>query len=229
MIDENNYVDEITHNIERHIIRTLTVTSTARFTQMRPPRVDSNLYAYHLKQLIKLGYIIKNDRNYSLSPRGMKYADRFSLRYSRLVIQSKITVGILLKNEFNEILLTKRYKHPFLDFWGLMLSKTYADDPSILAAAQRTVFEEIKFPIIDMAHVGDCYVRTSIDGYEVSNILSHIFYSEVKKAEISEAETVRWVSLNELTSIEPVPGAEDIINLVLKSKNHFFAELKYDL
>ena len=58
---------EITHHIQKSILKYLTKQQTARYSQMRPPKVDSNLYAYHLKSLLKTGFIIKNNKGQTLS------------------------------------------------------------------------------------------------------------------------------------------------------------------
>ena len=49
----------IEHHIQKHILSVLMHTKFARFRDMRPPKVDTNLYSYHLKLLIKSGFVQK--------------------------------------------------------------------------------------------------------------------------------------------------------------------------
>ena len=85
---------EITHHIQKSILKYLTKQQTARYSQMRPPKVDSNLYAYHLKSLLKTGFIIKNNKDYSLSPSGLNYVETVSLDKFQIHSQPKITTRI---------------------------------------------------------------------------------------------------------------------------------------
>ena len=222
-------MDDITHHIEKYIIRVLAYVPVARFSQMRPPRVDSNLYSYHLKKLLKLRYIVKTDREYSLSPKGLQYADRLSMRYMRPILQPKITTGVLVKNECNEIILAKRNKQPFLGLWGLPLGKTYLDDRSIVRAAERELLEKTGVLARDLKHVGDCYNRTTVGGYLISNIFSHIFYYEVKKSEVELNASSAWVKFDDLDPKRTVPGAREIANLVrFNHGHHFFEEFNFE-
>jgi len=227
-------VEEISHNIERHIMSLLARLPSARFAQMRPAGVESNLYAYHLKNLIKNGYISREEKTYTLTPKGMQYIDRFSMRNAKIVKQSKITAGTIVKNELGEILLTKRNKHPFFGFYSLPLSKTYIDEHTIVESAERIAKEYLGVELRELKHVGDCYVRTTIDGVEISNILSHIFYKDVKKRELeAKREAIwneyLWVKPSDLHKYLVVPGAEDIVETVLKSREFFFREFAYDI
>ncbi|MDR1032818.1 MAG: NUDIX hydrolase [Candidatus Nomurabacteria bacterium] len=222
-------MDEITHHIEKYIIKVLAYAPSARFSQMRPPRTDSNLYSYHLNKLLKLRYIVKKDREYSLSPKGLEYADRLSMRFMKPVLQPKITTGVLVKNEFNEIILIKRGKQPFLNRWSLPLGKTYIDDRSVSRAAERELLEKTGVLARDLKHVGDCYVRVSVDGYQISNIFAHIFYIEVRKADIELSEASSWVRPDNFDPAKAVPGAREIVDLALHHRGHFFKELYFEV
>ena len=49
----------INHHIQLHILSMLIHQEFARFRDMRPKNVDTNLYSYHLKLLIKQGLVAK--------------------------------------------------------------------------------------------------------------------------------------------------------------------------
>ena len=54
--------DTIKHHIERSIIAYLMTHEHARFSEMRPSNIDTNLFTYHLKILVKQGYIEKTEK-----------------------------------------------------------------------------------------------------------------------------------------------------------------------
>lgn len=49
----------IDHHIQKHIMSVLTKNKFARFSDMKPRDVDSNLYAYHLKLLLRKRFVEK--------------------------------------------------------------------------------------------------------------------------------------------------------------------------
>ena len=49
----------VTHHIQKYIIDVLMFHEMARFRDLRPPKVDTNLFTYHLNALVKSGMIEK--------------------------------------------------------------------------------------------------------------------------------------------------------------------------
>jgi 8-oxo-dGTP pyrophosphatase MutT (NUDIX family) len=221
-------MDEIYHYIEKHILRTLAFVPSARFSQMRPPRVESNLYAYHLSKLLKNNFVIKSNQNYTLTPRGLRYVDRLSFSNLRPTLQPKINTGIILKNEYDEILLTIRRRQPLLGKLGLPMGKLHDSDPDIHTAASRELHEKTGMTIHHLAHVGDCYWRFSVDGLMISNVLAHIFYKQVAKPSIQLDENVCWIRLCDLDAPNIIPGVNEIVQLALSHDSRFFAEMNFD-
>ncbi|GHU08101.1 hypothetical protein FACS189431_3740 [Alphaproteobacteria bacterium] len=221
-------MNEVDHIIQKHIMSYLTLTESARFAQMRPPGVDSNLYAYHLTKLLKMGFINKNEREYRLSTKGLIYVDRLSFDKTILSNQPKINTGILLKNEFNEILLTKRLRQPLLGFWGLPMGKLHNDDTDIYVAAERELREKTGIIIRRLEHAGDCYLRL-VDGDDlISASFAHIFYKKVAKDALFLDENSRWVGLNELDDADIISSVKEMARLTLGRSDRFFAEISFD-
>jgi DNA-binding HxlR family transcriptional regulator len=51
----------IDHHIQKQIIADLVECETARFADLKPANLDSNMFTYHLQSLIKQKLITKND------------------------------------------------------------------------------------------------------------------------------------------------------------------------
>ncbi|MDR1197173.1 MAG: NUDIX domain-containing protein [Candidatus Nomurabacteria bacterium] len=222
-------MDEIYHNIEKHIVEVLAVKSLARFSEMRPRRVDSNLYAYHLKNLIKRGYVAKVERGYELSPKGLEYADRYVNLDHRAILQPKITTGILVKNEYNEIILSKRRAQPFIDQWCLGLGRIYHDEESTGTAATRNFCEKTGARIERPRYAGDCYVQIRVDGYYMSDILVHMFCKEVAKDSVRLGDDAEWFSLRELDRVDLMPSVKELVGLVDAQRGRFFKKMFFDI
>ena len=78
------------HWIQRHILELLMTHSTMRFSELRAEGVESNLFQYHLRHIIRKGLVEKSGEGYRLAPAGLYYADRFSPIYKGERPQPKI-------------------------------------------------------------------------------------------------------------------------------------------
>ena len=123
MIDQ--FIPE--HHIQKHILGVLMHMKYARFRDMRPPKVDTNLYTYHLNILKKRGFIIKTDDGYCLGREGLSYVDRVSIKSLKIRTQPKIITMIVVQNANGDVLLQRRTKQPHIDTWTLPYGKLHID------------------------------------------------------------------------------------------------------
>ena len=223
---------EITHNIQKSIIKKLTTQKFARYSEMRPSKIESNLYTYHLKTLIKNGYIKKIDNRYTLTGHGLNYVDRISSFSADLRIQPKITTRILLKNQNGEFLLTKRTKQPLIGLWGFISGKIHLEDGGVFTSARREIREKIGCEVGDLRHIGDYYVKIFEGGEIISDTFSHVFLVEVPNGEhldVFSADDVAWISREKMKVLDLIPDTLDLVEFVEKGQERFFAELKYEI
>jgi 8-oxo-dGTP pyrophosphatase MutT (NUDIX family) len=196
---------------------------------MRPPRVDSNLYAYHLTKLLKNGYLTKDGKNYSLAPKGLACVDRLSFSGEWSKQQPVICTGIILKNEYDEVLLTKRLRQPFLGKWWLPMGKLEEADRSIHDAAHRELFEKTGVRVRSIRHIGDCYLRLTDNGYSVLSAFAHIFTAEVPKAAIELGDDMSWRRVDRFGGANDFAGMDEIVRLSEGRRGRFFAEIRKTL
>lgn len=214
------------HHIQHYILSVLSVTKWARFSQMRPPKVDSNAYSYHLKLLVRQSLIQKHtEKGYRLSPVGLTYVDRMSTNELQFRIQPKIITMVVLLNEQDEVLLLAKSKQPFIGAWTFVSGKLHIEDGSVQAAAVREIHERVAVLANDtLHHVADVYVHASITGQLVSTVLSHVFTMQVATADVVR-EDVLWVNKAALDLHQLAPGINEIHRLVTNMDTEFtFAE-----
>ncbi len=215
----------IEHHIQKHIIGVLTTQKWARFRDLRPKGVDTNLFSYHLKSLIKLGYVTKTAEGYTLSSMGLVYVDRFSLKNLNVRSQPKIiTMAVLTSGD--RVLLQRRDKQPFIDAWSFPYGKTHMDDPSVLGAVQREVKEKLGTKDCALNHAGDCYIHVRMGEGLVSTMLAHVFTGTCPDTTLPE--DARWVHPAEFLSLRLAPAVETIYCAVLERRGHFFIEIYED-
>jgi ADP-ribose pyrophosphatase YjhB (NUDIX family) len=241
--------DNIKHHIERHVINYLMFHEYAKFSEMRPLRVDTNLFSYHLKLLIKDGYITKTDQGYTLSSKGLVYVDRVSSEKMKLRSQPKIITMLLVQDGYGKVLLHRRAKQPYINTWTLPYGKMHIDDESVLSAARRESIEKLQFDPHKLRHVGDCYIvvdheekapidrpaipleeGTSVSVAEAtvtkidSRTLAHIVRFETDA--IAATDDLQWVKPLDLAKQSLAPAVEQIVTRAFFGDEFFFEEFR---
>lgn len=215
------------HHIQKHILRTLMYTKWARFRDMRPPKVDSNAYSYHLRVLQKEGLIEKRGEGYRLSPAGLSYVDKVSMEKLEPRIQPKLTNMLVIQNEKNQILLIPKSKQPFIGTWMLPYGKVHLDDKSFYAAAVREADEKLQLQPENLEHAGSCYVRAFINGVLISSILANVFKTKVSH-DVELGEQAQWYSRSDLDTMDLAPATVEVLDKVQATNNLFFEQFDVD-
>lgn len=240
--------DTIKHPIERAILTSLITYAHAKFSDIRPSNIDTNLFTYHLKLLVKSGYVTKTDQGYTLSSQGLNYIDRVNGDSTLLRVQPKIVIALLVQDGYGNVLLQKRALQPYIDSWGLPSVEMRIDDASMHAAAQRSAAILLGHKPDNVRHVGDCYVVVGtksrmhvrpgeadvfVDGDVLhlatketfdleSRTLVHVMRFESDG--IVPRDDMTWVEPLNLTHTKTTPGTEEIVTRAFFGDDFFFEE-----
>lgn len=104
----------IEHHIQRSIIDRLMRAPALRFSGLKPAGMESNIFMYHLKQLIKQKYVEKTvEGAYRLAPTGLSYVDRLSVNLKPRE-QPKLIAILALHDEAGRWLLAERKAQPYI-------------------------------------------------------------------------------------------------------------------
>jgi len=198
----------------------------ARFRDMRPPRTDTNLYSYHLTQLLKSGMVKKVEGGYTLDNKGLIYVDRLSAEKMFVRPQPKIVTMFVIQNSDGDILLQRRQKQPYIDRWTLPNGKLHYDDESLLAAARREAVEKLGVHDQAMTHAGDCYIRVRHDDIVMTYTLAHVF--TFNRDDIETNDHMRWARPHKLDAMHMAPGAEEVIARTFFRDPFFFEEFELE-
>jgi ADP-ribose pyrophosphatase YjhB (NUDIX family) len=218
--------ETVSHHIQKHIIEVLMFNEVARFRDLRPPKVDTNLFSYHLKLLIKNDIVKKLSTGYTLSTYGIGYVDRLSVISKKVRTQPKIITMMVVQNSEGEVLLWRRKRQPYINAWTLPYGKLHTEDESIEAAAKRELSEKLALTKQDVRHVGDCYIHVTTKGKLLSTTLAHIFRFE--SDDIAINENLVWVKPHKLSQYKLAPAVESIITRSFFNDPHFFEEFYED-
>lgn len=213
---------EVKHHIQKHILSVLQRRRYGRFRDLRPPRIDTNLYSYHLKLLLKSGMVKKTDLGYTLGAAGLTYVDRVTAVSHKLRIQPKIVTMLLVQDGFGKVLLMRRDKQPYIDSWTLPYGKFHLDDTSVMAAGKREARDKLGLEVEQLRHVGDCYIRVTQSGELQTMTLVHVLRLEID--EFAETDRLKWVKPLQLGKLELAPAVEQIITRAFFGDEFFFEE-----
>jgi ADP-ribose pyrophosphatase YjhB (NUDIX family) len=216
----------ITHHIQKHIIDVLMFQEVARFRDLRPPKVDTNLFSYHLKLLIKNDIVKKTTTGYTLSTNGLAYVDRVSVVSKTVRTQPKIITMLVVQNSEGDVLLWRRKRQPYINAWTLPYGKLHTEDESIEAAVKRELSEKLMLTDQAVRHVGDCYIHVNTEGQLLSTTLAHVFRFE--RDDVAIHENLIWVKPHRLLEYKLAPVVEQIIARSFFNDPHFFEEFYED-
>lgn len=197
---------------------------------MRPPKVDSNAYSYHLKLLQKQQLIEKHtEKGYRLSPKGMTQVDRMSTNELNVRLQPKIITMCLLYNEDGKVLLLAKSKQPFIGAWTFASGKLHIEDGSARGAMIREITERVAINDNEtLTHAADVYINASISGQLVSTILAHVFTMHVRQTQIVRSDVV-WADADDWSRLQLAPGVKEVYDLIEDNHGTFaYAEYMID-
>ncbi len=212
----------ISHHIQKHIIDVLMYTEIARFRDLRPPRVDTNLFSYHLQNLLKAKLVEKVEGGYTLSTAGLSYVDRVSTEQKTIRKQPKIITMLVVQNSDGDVLLQKRDKQPYINEWTLPYGKLHIDDVTLRAAAEREAMEKLGIFNESLEYAGDCYIRVTTGGELLSTTLAHVF--RMYEDDIKNSDILQWVRPHKLASYRLAPAVEEVVARTFFKDIHFFEE-----
>lgn len=213
------------HFIRRDILKELALRKWARFSDMRPKRVESNLYNYHLKGLIKDGYVENvKGKGYRLSPAGLRYADHVSFETFWPRWQPKSTTCLVTENN-GKVLLWKKHKQPFIDKWSLPSGKIHFEDASIEEAMRREISYFIDPSNVDLERAGVLEYTAYIGEDVVTHTIAQVFKSVID-SKVVTSERVEWLDIADLKATDMAPGTKEMIEAVRKHKDIFMESLE---
>jgi len=217
-------LNTVTHHIQKYIINALMYTEVAKFSQLRPPKTDTNLFSYHLKVLVKLAMVQKVDGGYTLSAAGLSYVDRVSTEKKVIRMQPKIISMLLVQNSDGDVLLQRRNKQPYINAWTLPYGKIHIDDATLEYAAQREAKEKLGLDHQVLRHIGSCYIRVHVGEDILSTTTANIF--AFNRDDIATSEDLMWVRPHKLDQYKLAPAVASIVARGFFNDPFFFEEFE---
>lgn len=197
------------HPIQAAIFETLRTKPTGlRFSELRPADVESDLFNYHLKQLVSAGHVEKLDAGYRLTKAGKEFlVDAAPLENGlppRLKIAAMCLVSRVNSAGQLEMLYQKRKREPHLGSMVMVAGGIRRGEP-VLAAARRRLKEEAGLSA-DFVWVGTLRKlrKRPSSNFVWSDITYHICAAQNVSGEPADTPfgTHEWVSPERAAELE---------------------------
>lgn len=168
----------IQHHIQRDIVRKLLLVPSARFSELKPKGLESNLFMYHVRQLMSSGYVSKAENGYELTAAGKSFAGRATLENLKLRVQPKQLTILMVRRVDGKWLLLERLHQPFLHFIGFPSGKIHFGE-KLQQAAERELFEKTNIAGVPLQLRGNFIMRFGRHDEIVNHISGYVYSAEV--------------------------------------------------
>ncbi len=218
------------HVIQKQVLKALCMNRSLAYSQLKPAHIEGNQFSYHLKSLIKKGYVLKKDSGYALSTKGVRHCTNVNLEHFFVRIQPKIVTLLVCKNSRGHYAVYTRNKLPFLGMIGFPYGKIHLGE-QIQKAAERELKEKTGLSGT-LIQKGIAYLLTTDPKNEViSHTLAHVFLVTTPKGALLQDPPfgkVRWISETELLKENTMPGVNEVLQIAKRpGKGLVFEEYEF--
>ena len=216
------------HHIQKKIVYHLITHSQARFSELKPKNMDSNVFTYHLKQLITHGLVSKDPNGmYILTPLGKVAGINVTLNKNELLIQAHSVLFLALHTEENGWLMRKRLVEPMYGRSGFPHCEPLATEDIEETASK--IFKEKTGLDADFIPKGSGYIRLFL-GKELESYVHFTFmyansYSGEPVTTTPHGENY-WYQ-GSFTEEDFIASMKDIIKAHQDNQDYFFLDKSY--
>lgn len=226
------------HHIQKEILQRL-VLGHSRFSELNPSGLDSNLYNYHLHQLIAHDYVEKSaDKNYLLTEKGKAEGIHLKLNEKERLAQAHTILLLLVRDKTGRYLLRRRSAHPMFGKVGFIHGEPKADE--LLIDTAKRVFDRRTGMDADFKVSGSGFIRIFIadrlESFTSFTLLTAVLHDTALKRTDDETGTNFWTETPDPDFSDPdmLPSMADIVGAVPahhdnQQKNVFFLDRCYFL
>ncbi len=211
----------LNHKIRKDIFNKLLYNAELSFSQIyKDMSVRSNIFTYHLKELMNHKIISKNkESNYYMTEAGKQlaqYADK--LKIDNMEKQPFIIIGVVIKDG-DKMLVSKITRYPFKDIWSTSVSGRMRFGETVRNSAIRQTLNDTGYEPLDLDLKLVCSVRTFNDSKLLFHHMSYFFKCEKflgKLKKNSPDRVNKWVDINEFVEthnmFKDIPIILDCLN-----------------
>lgn len=218
------------HHIQKHIVHTLAFLDGARFGELKPDTLDNKAFDYHLKKVVRAGFVEKRpDGTYALTSEGKRMGkgaydaqlQRLDKAYSTLLLAPRRADGAWL--------LMRRKTQPLLGLAGFMNASPVSTN-TIQQTATQVVEQQTGLAGTFIVH-GHGYFRT----YRAGVLESFIHFTLLVGTEIqgelrqnSQLAEYYWDTNPDWSAADMLPSTQTLRKM-LEAPVGVFVDQTFDI
>lgn len=219
------------HHIQRTIVYRLAFSPCLRFSDIKPDDIENKLFDYHLKKVVKAGFVKKNtDGQYQLTPTGRMAGQRALKNAQALIDQAYPILVLAIRRKSDKAwLLCRRKSHPLISKIGFMRSLPKAGveavDCAALACTEMTGIKA-SFRVLGSGFL-TVYDKDDLESYTNFTFL----VSDDATGELLQNDPLNeyfWVDDPDFTDDNMLPNTKMLGNLH-KANKLFFVEKTFNI
>ncbi len=218
------------HHIQKNIVYTLAFSDGMRFSELKPDDLENKAFDYHLKKVIRAGYVKKEDGVYSLTSEGKRVGKGAFKEQSRLLDRAySILLLAIRREEDGAWLLVRRKSQPLLGLTGFPVAQPTAGEDTIQTAAD-VCREQTGLAGTFVVH-GHGYFRI----YRAGSLESFIHFTLLTCTDIqgvlaqnSELAEYYWDTDPDFSAPDMLPNMQTLRKM-LEAPAGSFAEKRFDI
>lgn len=219
------------HHLQKDILYRLVLSDSARFADLRPRHVDSNVFTYHLKQLIKEKLVIKTDDGlYSLTPLGRVAGINVTLSKKELLEQAHSVMLLCLRTEEDGWLLRKRLAQPMFEKIGFTHAEPKGNE-KITVTAKQTFMDRTGLSC-NFQIKGTGYVKLFRGNDQESFVHFTLLFADSysgKLVHVARNGENIWLKEPDFKDSSMIPSMHDLVQSIDATDGIFYADLSYQI
>lgn len=215
-------------------MKVLISVPSASYSVLKLPGIESNLFLYHLQQLIKLGLVEKIDKQYKLTLLGKQYSDRSSLETMLPRVQPKVVSVLVITDPDGNYLILERLHQPFIGTRGFPSGKVHFGE-----ALEDSGYRELEDKAgitrkdVTLTMRGNLFLRflTKETDEVVNHIISYVFTGTTTTIQTTSYEQPHfrsyWGPVDDLHGENTFKGHREILRL-LEQPDYFVEAFDFE-
>lgn len=221
----------IKHHIQRSIFQKIAQKGSMRYADIKIDGVESSLFVYHLKELMRASMVEKDERGkYRLTKLGVTLSQHYSEKLDDIRMAVPGYTVVFLRSDKGNWLMYQREKAPFVGFYSTISGKMHHGE-----TLQKSVQREMEECLVIENNVSPelvCFSSIVIHGAE-SNATTHIvgpvwFADEVDESLINQKYhkgQLLWKRWVDIPYQQFIPGWKELLR-VIKNRDTAMLDLE---
>jgi len=221
----------IEHHLQKKILHTLVLHERARFADLKPHDMDSNMFTYHLQQLMKQQYVAKDEDGwYELTPSGKAEGVNITLPATTKWQQAHAILLLAVRDQSGAWLLRRRLAQPTYGLSGFIHGEPVASEAATETAA--AILERRTGVAASFTPAGSGYIRIfqngALESFTAFTLLAATIEQQEVKAQDETGENF-WYEGSDFTAVDMLPSMANLVEQLESASGHFYADLRYDI